>query len=196
MWSSASSFVLRSARAFSESPLGRAQLFALRKPSTTTMNNNTLVVARREMGSGHSKPPTRGEVAMEKMFGLKTLFGFGGLIVVGYFSTTYWQRYQYKNSDAYQTALKAIQEDPQVKHYLGDPVKDSWWITRSVNGDRQSFSFRIYGSKDSAWAFVSCRLFRNATYIESVMVEAPVRNTGKSQLKEPLIIVGKAELPK
>jgi len=101
-----------------------------------------------------------------------------------------------QNSDAYQTALKAIQEDPQVKHYLGDPVKDSWWITGSTNGDRQSYSFRVYGSKESAWAFVSCRLFRNATYIESVMVEAPIRNTGRSQLKEPLIIVGKAELPK
>ena len=100
MFSSASSsFILRSARAFSESnPLRRTQLFA-RKPSTNTTNNTALVVARREMGGGgHERRLSGGEVALKKMFGLKTLFGFGGMIILGYFSTAYWKRQQYKVS--------------------------------------------------------------------------------------------------
>jgi len=165
---------------------------ALGKVATNVAKSspNSLVVPQRGMAGGHHRPMDKTERALHTMFNFKTLGSAVGLITAGLISTRYWQIWQVKHSDAFQTAMKAIQENPEVGELLGNPILDSNWLTSSQNGGLRAYSFRVYGSKASAWAYVSYSLQRNASYIDTIMVEAPVPG-GEGHIVKPIIVVGK-----
>lgn len=63
-----------------------------------------------------------------------------------------------KSSDAYQQPLAKAQADPQVRAALGDPVKDTWYVTGNINlvndGGSANLQIPLSGPKGEGTLYV------------------------------------------
>ncbi len=63
-------------------------------------------------------------------------------------------RHTFTNAAPYQMALELLRSDPQVMEVLGEPVRESWWVTGSMRSSGSvssaSLRFTISGPRGAA----------------------------------------------
>lgn len=83
--------------------------------------------------------------------------------------------YRTRGAPPFSTALKLIQEDPQLSEHLGRPIKDKRWLPSGPYPEQ--FNLQVEGPKGVADVTVRARQFEGAWALLSV--DAVVLNGGK-----------------
>lgn len=85
-----------------------------------------------------------------------------------------------RESEPYQMALTAVQQDAEVRKELGEPIEEGWITGGSinVNGDgsgEANFTFNVTGPKGTGTAEVHATRQRGKWRLDTLVVETPER---------------------